>query len=229
MSNQKQTARLAGLYYLIMAIIGGFAYFSIQGIIVSGDAQSTVTNIVNSLTTYRASIFGSIISQVFFILLVLKLYELLKSINSFQALSMVALVLVSIPIGLVNLLFQFVPLIIINDVDLLEPFSLPEQSSISMLSLVILKYGLYVAQIFWGLWLLPLGCLVYKSIFIPKSLGIVLFLGGVVYVIGSLIFFILPDGLQTFEYFYSIPTIAEFSFSFWLMIKGVKEIKTTSI
>ena len=97
-----------------------------------------------------------------------------------------------------------------------------------MLSLVILKYGVYVAQIFWGLWLLPLGYLSYKSIIIPKVLGIILFLGGIVYVVGSLIFFMIPDGLRAFEYFYYIPTIAEFSFSFWLLIKGVKEINTTS-
>lgn len=227
MSNQKQTARLAGLYYLLMAIIGGFAYFSIQGIIVSGDAQSTVSNIENSLLTYQTSIFANIIAKILFILLVLKLYELLKSTNSFQALLMTSLVMVSIPIGFVNLLIQFVPLIIINDAEYLETFSLEQHNSIIMLSLVILKYGVYVAQIFWGLWLLPLGYLVFKSSIIPKSLGVVLFAGGLTYVIGSLIFFILPDGLQVFEYFYSIPTIAEFSFCFWLLIKGVKEVKTS--
>ncbi|MHC4073208.1 MAG: DUF4386 domain-containing protein, partial [Planctomycetota bacterium] len=47
-----------------------------------------------------------------------------------------------------------------------------------MLFLDLHKHGIGIAQIFWGLWLLPLGYLVFKSGFLPRILGVLLIIGG---------------------------------------------------
>lgn len=222
MNDQLKTAKLSGLFYLLMAIIGGFGYFSTQGLIVQGDPSATAININNSETIYKISTLSNIVSSLLFIVLVLMLHKLLKEVDSFHSKLMVVLVLISIPIGFANILIQYIPLLILDGTIYLESFTVEQQNSLLMLSLEILNYGVINIQIFWGLWLLPLGYLIYKSNFISKIFGILLFAGGLVYVAGSVLAYLLPSFIDTFKVLYVIPTVAEFAFIFWLLIKGVK-------
>jgi hypothetical protein len=54
------------------------------------------------------------------------------------------------------------------------------------------EYGILIAQIFWGLWLFPLGYLICKSGYIPKVLGFLLIIGGAGYVIDAVMVFLFP-------------------------------------
>ena len=91
-----------------------------------------------------------------------------------------------------------------------------------MLFLNLHHYGFVVAEIFWGLWLLPLALLVYRSRFLPRFLGVWLVLDGFAYVILSLTSVLLPqysDKVST----YSQPALfGEVAFMLWLVIKGAK-------
>jgi hypothetical protein len=86
-----------------------------------------------------------------------------------------------------------------------------------MLFLDMRQDGILVAQVFWGLWLLPLGSLVFRSGFLPKPLGVLLVIAGVGYVIdcGTQL---LSPGVATVSQF---TFIAELLFPLWLLIKGV--------
>ncbi len=78
--------------------------------------------------------------------------------------------------------------------------------------------GILIAQIFWGLWLFPMGYLVFKSGFLPKIIGALLIVAGLGYQIESFILFFVPDfaiNLTLFTF------IGEFLITFWLLIKGV--------
>src|SRR5260370_1095074 len=91
-----------------------------------------------------------------------------------------------------------------------------------MLFLKLHCYGCVVAEIFSGLWLLPLGLLVYRSRFLPRFLGVWLPLAGFAWVILSL------TGVLSLQYYdkvfsYSHPAVfGELAFMFWLLIKGAK-------
>ena len=77
--------------------------------------------------------------------------------------------------------------------------------------------GILVTQVFWGLWLLPLGFLVFRSGFLPKPLGILLVIGGAGYLVDSGTQFLFP-GLATISQF---TFIGELLLPLWLLIKGV--------
>ena len=61
--------------------------------------------------------------------------------------------------------------------------NLPQREVLAMLFLNLHFHGLVVGEIFFGLWLVPLALLVYRSRFLPRFLGVWLALGGLGWVI----------------------------------------------
>jgi hypothetical protein len=87
-----------------------------------------------------------------------------------------------------------------------------------MLFLDLHEYGILIATIFWGLWLLPLGYLVFKSGYIPRILGVLLIIGGFGYLIDFVVFFIFPNFEVSIGQF---TFLGEILLPLWLLIKGV--------
>jgi hypothetical protein len=224
----KKTARLAGLLYLILVITGIFSimYVSSQ-IIVLGDTVTTAKNILAKEFLFRAGIISDLISNTIFVLLVLLLYRMFKQVNRYQAKLMVALVLVQIPALFIMESFNITSLMIFKG-EILETFELNQRQDLAMLFLKINNYGTLTLEMFWGLWLLPFGLLVYKSVFIPRIFGILLFIAGIAYMQDSFTSILFPS----YSAFLSQPTlilvtIGEISITLWLLIKGVKKNTST--
>ena len=80
-----------------------------------------------------------------------------------------------------------------------------------------------IAQIFFDLWLLPLGYLVYESGFLPRALHVILMVGTFCYLAELDAGFLFPGIGDTAALLIAVPAaVAEVSFLFWLLIKGVK-------
>ena len=219
----KYTARIAGLLYLLLIITGvyGIMYVPSQ-IIVTGDTVSTAKNILSNEFLFRTGVLNDIISNTIFLFLVLVLYRLFKQVNENQAKLMLALVIVQIPFVFIMEAFNVTSLMIIKG-EILKTFELSQRQDFAMLFLKINDYGTLPLEMFWGLWLLPFGLLVYKSEFIPRIFGILLFIAGIAYMIDSTIALLLPS----YSSFVKYPTlllvaIGEISITLWLLIKGVK-------
>ena len=226
MNTNQKTARIAGLLYLIVAITGGFGHFSLHGsIIVHGDATATVNNILASKTMFILGFVSNLSCQTTFIVLPLVLYKLLNHVNKNHALLMIIFVLIGVPIASLNMLNQFAALLILGGANYLTAFNTNQLNALVMLFLNMQEYGVLIAQIFWGLWLLPFGYLVFKSGFLPKCLGILLMIACFGYLIGSFISFISPAYATMIQPIYIEPAIAEISICLWLLIKGVKTPK----
>jgi len=132
------------------------------------------------------------------------------------------LIVVSIPIAFLNELNSIAALVLARGVDFVSVFEKPQRDAMAMLFLKLHGQGFGVAEIFWGLWLFPLGLLVYRSRFLPRFLGVWLALAGVAWVILSLSGILLPQ-YQDKVYTYSQPAIiGEIAFMFWLLIKGAR-------
>ena len=90
--------------------------------------------------------------------------------------------------------------------------------------------GYAIAQIFFGLWLLPLGYLVYRSGFFPRALGVLLMIGAASYLTELVAGFLFPETGESFLLLIAIPAaIAEVSFLLWLLIKGAEEVSHTEL
>ena len=85
------------------------------------------------------------------------------------------------------------------------------------------RFGNLVAAIFFGLWLLPLGLLVFKSGFLPKFLGLLLMLGSLGYLVLFVQGFLFPgsEGTLWTNPFLIVTHLSEFALLLWLLIKGV--------
>ncbi len=214
-----KTARVAGFLYLLVAVMGAFSILYVPStLIVPGDATTTANNIMASESLFRLGFVSGLITQTIQILLVLVLYQLLKPVNKNHALLMVIFALVGVPIAMLNMLNQSVALLLLSSADYLTVFEAGQLQALMMLFLDLQEHGVFIASIFWGLWLLPLGYLVFKSGYIPRILGILLIIGGLGYLIDFVTFFLFPNFDATISQF---TFLGELLLPLWLLIKGV--------
>jgi len=180
--------------YVLVSIPGAFALVYVPSkLIVHGNATATASNIAAHETLFRAGIACNLISQILFMWVALALYDLLKGVNQRQASLMLGLIVVSIPIALLNELNAIAALVLVRGADFLSIFEKPQREALAMLFLNLHHCGFVVAEIFWGLWLFPLGLLVYRSRFLPRFLAIWLVFAGVAWVTLSLTGLLLPQ------------------------------------
>jgi hypothetical protein len=218
-TNPNRTARIAALLYLIMAPFAIFGNLYVPSLVAPGDASTTASNIMASEGQFRLSIVSALVVQIGHILLVLVLYKLLKPVNRNHALLMVILMLVSIPIAMLSELNRFAVLLLLSGADHLTVFTADQLHALVPLFLDLHGHGIAIAQIFWGLWLFPMGYLVFKSGFLPRILGVLLVIGCVGYLTDSFASYFVPgfDAIIT-----QVMSIGEFPLlPLWLLIKGV--------
>jgi hypothetical protein len=191
-------------------------------LIVHGNAAATANNIAASETLFRLGVAGELIGMAGFIFVALALYDLLKGVNRRHASLMVILIVVSVPIAFLNELNSIAALVLVRGADFLSTFEKPQRDALAMLFLNLHRYGFVVAEIFWGLWLFPLGLLVYRSRFLPRFLGVWLAIAGLAWVILSLTGVLLPQYQNKVDTYSQPAFFGELAFMFWLVIKGAK-------
>ena len=226
MSRNKK-ARIAGILYLLL-IISGFIYlvYIPLELIDLQNATKTFENIKSSELLFRFGIVTAICSSLIFMLLPLALYNLLKCVNKASAKFMVLFALTSIPISFVNILNKFSVLTLINKSEYTQKIGQTELHTQVMLYLENYNNGIQLSQIFWGLWLLPFGYLVYKSGYLPKILGIFLMAGCFGYLITFFGDFLYSNFNETIisEIVGFPAAIGEIGICLWLLIMGTNKL-----
>src|SRR3989304_6426582 len=210
-------ARGGGALYLVANLFAPFPLLYLPSrFIVRGDAAATADNILASESVFRFGIVGNLFTFIANIFLAMALYQLLKVVNRDMASLIVILFLVGVPIAMLNELSQLAVLQLLSGADYLKAFAPDQLQAIVYLSLGVHDQGLLIAHVFFGLWLLPMGYLVFRSGFIHRIVGVLLVIAGVGY------------GVQSFAAFlgYNVNIIlftglGELVFLFWLLIKGV--------
>lgn len=214
-----RTARLAGGLYLAMMPFAFLGIIYIPSVlVVPGDAAATARNIMASEWLFRSGTVSHLIGQIIGIFLVLALYRLLEPVNKDHAVLMVVLALLAVPIAFLNELNHLAVLRLLSGPDYLKALTSDQLRAQAMLFLDLRNSGIYVAQIFWGLWLLPLGYLVFRSGFLPKLLGILLVIACCGYLIDSGAHLLFPRFDATVSQF---TFVGEVLLPLWLLIRGV--------
>jgi uncharacterized protein DUF4386 len=220
----KRLARTAGLLYLMVAIFGTFAYgYVIAKVYVPADAATTAANVAANAGLVRIGVVADLFQATLMVFLVLALYRLLKHVNPNVGRAMVVLVVISTAITCLNLVFEFASLLVATDASYAAAFGTAGASALVLLLLDIQHYGYLIAQIFFGLWLVPLGYLAFKSEMFPKALGVVLIAGGVSYVADMMVLFLVPEfGKQVHPVLLIAPIVGEVWMVAYLLVKGVR-------
>lgn len=224
MSSTRNPGRVAGFWYLLLCIIGPLRLMYIPGkLFVRGNSTATVNNIAAHEWLFRFGIVGDLACAVILIFLVLALYRLFKEVDRNLA------ILVVIFGGVMPALINFVGVVsdlgaltAVRGANFLSAFDKPQRDALAMLFLKLRDHQNTAAEILWGIWLLPLAVLVYKSRFLPRFLGVWLMVNGLAYVALSLTGVLLPE-YQGSLFLYSQPALfAELAFMLWLLIKGAR-------
>jgi hypothetical protein len=217
--NPNKTARVAGFLYLFTAPLALFGIMYVPStLIVPGNVAATANNIMASESLFRLGIVSALIYQTVFILVVLVLYKLLKPVNKNHAVLMVIFILVAVPIAMLDELNRFAVLLLLSGADYLTAFTADQLQALVPLFLDLHEHGINIATMFWALWLLPMGYLVFKSGFLPRILGVLLMIGCFGYLIDFFTFFLFPNfdaKISEFTFW------GEVLFPLWLLIKGV--------
>ena len=227
MTSPKRLARIAGLFYLLVGIFGGFAEgFGDPKLYVAGNAAATAANVLADPGLVRIIVVAHLLNAIFFVSAAMALYILLQHVNKSVARAMLIFVALAVGITTLNAVFQFEGLRVATDSAYAAAFGTAGSNALVLLLLDIQHYGTLSAQVFFGLWLAPLGYLVYKSGLFPKALGVVLVAASVCYLLDLLAAFLLPDfGKQIHPFIVIVPAIAEIWMVLYLLVVGVRTMK----
>lgn len=229
MDARKRTARFAGLLYLLMGLPGPFVLLYVPGrIFVRGDAAATALKLRAQEALWQLNIVAHLWTLVLFIFLALTLYRLLGEVHRMRAATMVVLVLVSVSISFLSLLGDVAILAVQQGGEALRGFSREQLDSLIYLLFVLRGKTHLVAQVFWGLWLLPFGLLILRSGFLPRLLGILLIPNGIAYPVLSLIGLFFPAYYGVFFNAALPALLGELWVQLWLLFLGTREPRGAS-
>src|SRR5450432_523815 len=156
MNRNKRQARLAGLFYLLASIPAPFGLIYVPNkLIVPNDATATADHIRTSESLLRLGIASELLGSILFILVVVALYRLFKAVNDTHALAMMILILVSIPISLLSVVNELAALLLVSGADFLSVFNKGQLDALAYVFMRLHSREVLVAEIFWGLWLIP--------------------------------------------------------------------------
>ncbi len=221
----RRLARMAGAAYLANVLAGIFSLMVVPSITGGhGDPAATVRNILAHETLYRAGIAVALLCYVEFLLLPLLLYRLLGAVNRSVAALMVVLAVVSVPLSIASLTHKLDVLAMLGHASWLHGLDAGQLQAQVMLQLSGYASTLLLAQVFWGLWLIPFGWLVVRSGQLPRLLGYLLMLGGLCYVVdfaGQVL--VVGYGDMTLAGYVTLPAaLGEIGTCLWLLVMGAR-------
>jgi hypothetical protein len=220
-----KNARVAGLLYIVASVVGVVRLIYIPNtLIVHGNATATANSIAAHESLFRFGIVSYLVASVLFIFLTLALYRLLKGVDQALAALMVILgSLMPVPIFFLNTANDAAALLFARGADFLSVFDRPQREAFTMLFLNLHHHLDLANAMFWGLWLLPFGLLVYRSRFLPGFLGIWLMTGCFAWLALSVAGLLFP-GQEGKVFTLGQPfALGEVATMLWLAIMGAKE------
>jgi Domain of unknown function (DUF4386) len=225
----RNPGRAVGVWYLLLVLSGPLSLLYIPNkLYVTDNAPVTAANIAAHQTLLRLGMLSDLGGAVILIFLSLAFYRLFKDVDQHLAILLVITGgIMPAVINFVNFVNEAGALMVAQGPGFLSAFDKPQQAALVYLFIRLRHWQIVAAEVLWGLWLFPMGLLVYKSRFVPRFIGVWLLLNGAVYVVLSLTGLFWPD-YQDKVWSYSQPLVfGEIAIMLWLLIKGSPTFPTT--
>jgi hypothetical protein len=223
---RNRDARVAGLLYLLAIVVGFITLdYLPDRFIKTGDPVATAHQIAANEFLFRLMITGDLIGGVIWLAVVLALYRLLADVDRTQANLMLILgAFMQVPLFFANTVNYVAALFFATGTSFLTAFSGAQRDAMAMLFLKLHTYEFLASLMFAGLWLFPFGILVFKSTFLPRTLGIWLILNGVGWIAVCLSRFLAPQYGDTVDKIFLPAQFGEIAITFWLLVMGARVI-----
>ncbi len=221
----KRTARVAGLLYLLVVVTGAIELIYIPGrLMVRGDAAATAARFLAAPHLVRLGVLVSIVSVAAFVLLALQLRDLLEDAGPRLARLMVVLVIVQAPAAFVGQMFRLVALAMFGGLPFLAVFEKAQRDALALLFLSMDGMAMAASFAWWGLWLFPLGLLVWRSGRLPRALAAWLLVNGTAYVALSIVGLAWPEHAALASKVATPALLGEPVFASWLLTRGARPV-----
>jgi len=219
MDRPRQLARVAGVLYLVVAVGGGFAHLYVRAMVyVPGDPQATLAKVAGNAGLVRAGVVADLVQATCFVVLGLVLHSLLAPTGRALARAMVVFVAIAAGMICLNMVHQHVGLLVPTGP------AYAGDGTFTLLLFDLQHYGYLTAQIFFGLWLAPLGLLAYRSGLFPRALGVVLVVGCAGYLVDTFVQFLVAAPPEVLSTVLVVPAaVAEFWMLGYLLTVGVRK------
>lgn len=215
-------ARTAGLLYLVVGVLGGFAHIVRLRVYEPGNAVTTSANIVANPTLVRLSFVADLVQAMVWLILAGVLHRLLAHAGRDIARAMVVFVAVSVAIGCINMVNQLGAVLVATTHSYSSALGAEGSHAVVLLLMDLQHYGYLIAQLTW-LWLFALGLLGFRSGMFPKWLSLLLMAATVCYVSDATTQFLAPSFANTSAAVFVLPEIVcEVALLAYLLIKGVR-------
>jgi hypothetical protein len=213
-------ARIAGVLLLLSLCAGFLGEIVVpMTLIVPGDAARTASNIVGAETLFRAGFALYLVEALCDVALALVFYALLYPVQQHLALLSAFFGVMSTALFGVAELFYFAPLLLLSGRGYLNTFSPDQLKTLALLSLGLYTYAAGIFAVFYGAASALRGYLIYRSGFLPKTLGLLLMLAGIGFIAKNFALVLAPAYAS--NAFLLPMVVAGASLTVWLLVKGV--------
>lgn len=221
-STPQSAARMAGALYLIIIAGGLFAEaFVRQQLIVPGDPGATARSILEHELLYRLGFAVHLFYVICAVPLALIFYRLFQPVNRDFAALALFFNLVAITVEGAILLNQFAPLRLLG-AEGLGAFGPEQVNVLAYTYLRLFESGFAISLVFFGVFCLLIGYLIFKSGFLPRILGVLMAVAGLCYLTNSFSLFIAPGFASLLFPYILLPClVAELALALWLVVMGV--------
>ena len=222
-ASPRALARIGGLLYLIMIVIGIFDEAFVKGrIVVSGDAAATAGNLRSMEFLWRLGIAGELIMILCSVTLALILYVLLRPVSNDLALLATFFGLVANAVQAAYSLQLVEALFPLGNAVLLEAFTREQLDAMASLALKSHVLGFGIALLIFGPFFLVSGYLIFRSTYFPRAVGVLYQIAGVGYLINGFVLVLASRFAGPIFIAIALPVfVGEASFCGWLLVKGV--------
>jgi Domain of unknown function (DUF4386) len=210
-------ARIAGVFYLLEMLTGGFALFVAVRLFVSDDAAATATNILAHESLFRLGFAANLIQFACYIAVTALFYDLFKPVNRSLSLLAAFFSLVGCAIGAVSCLFYLAPLVVLGRAQYLSLFKLEQLQALALMFVKLYAQCFNISFVFFGFYCLLIGYLIFRSTFLPRILGVLMVFAG----LGWLSFLSPPLAKYLSLYTLALGLLGEGSLMLWLLVIGV--------
>ncbi len=212
-------ARITGVVYLLYFLTAISGEFFLKGIVIEGDAAATATNILAHQTLFRLGLATGLIATACYIAVTALFYVLFEPVS--RSLSLVAAFfsLVGCAILAFGSLFQLAPLVVLGGSPYLSTFKVEQLRALALLFLELNTQAGNICVVFFGVYCVLIGYLIFRSAFLPRFLGVLMAFAG----LGWLTFLSPPFANHLSPYNLVLGFLAELLLMLWLLVMGVKE------
>lgn len=214
MKTTTQTIRTTGILYLLIIICAGFSQGGIREVLIDfSNPIVSIENIKNSMMLFRSSVILDLLAFAMDVMVSLLLYRIFKKVSPEISKISTTFRLIAHPgIGTLNLLNQVMAGLLISN----------GSEDISLISTLLQthKIGYMIAGVAFGIHLIFLGYLIWKSADFKTVFGVLMLIAGITYLIESFGFILHPEWHETLSLIVGIgAAIGEVSFTIYLLVK----------